>query len=320
MISGRAGSPFPLFFLSSGVDLFFVISGFIMVYSSETLFASPGGAYTFLARRIGRIVPLYWITTAVAVPLMSLRADWQSTLGSLLFFPYTNSNGSVTPLNGVGWTLNFEMFFYVLFASVIFWPRKVAVPVLVAILVLVVCLGSVFAPQTTALRYWSDPIVLEFAFGMIIATIYRRQQVRLPNWLRIALILGSVFSIWMTNQFMPPSHFRALMWGVPASTVVAATLLGKQPEGNGYFASFVNLLGNSSYSLYLVHPLVGALIIIYWSTTSLHTYPMRLVLFATYIGAVAVSVVVFLLVEKPATLSLRRISERSSKIPILQSK
>jgi peptidoglycan/LPS O-acetylase OafA/YrhL len=64
--------PYPLEQLASGVDLFFVISGFVMVYSSRDLFAAKGAALTFFTRRVARIVPPYWTVMVVAIPLMSL--------------------------------------------------------------------------------------------------------------------------------------------------------------------------------------------------------------------------------------------------------
>ena len=118
-MTGHADDPIPLYSLASGVDLFFVISGFIMVYSSEDLFGARGAWRTFLTRRLVRIVPLYWLTTAITIPLMSLTVDWQSLLGSYFFIPYRAPSNAIVPLHGVGWTLNLEMFFYVIFAAAI---------------------------------------------------------------------------------------------------------------------------------------------------------------------------------------------------------
>src|ERR1700730_16181483 len=107
--------PYPLEQLASGVDLFFVISGFVMVYSSRDLFAVKGAARTFFTRRVARIVPPYWAVMVIAIPLMALPSDWRSLLGSYLFIPYRAPGDNIVPVYGVGWTLNFEMFFYALF-------------------------------------------------------------------------------------------------------------------------------------------------------------------------------------------------------------
>jgi exopolysaccharide production protein ExoZ len=95
---------------AAGVDLFFVISGFIMVYTSERLFGQTGAPQRFLARRIIRIVPLYWTLTAFAA--LVLFGFGPNTLGSYLFIPTHRG-----PILTVGWTLNYEMMFYSLFAT-----------------------------------------------------------------------------------------------------------------------------------------------------------------------------------------------------------
>ena len=148
-------APYPLDQLSSGVDLFFVISGFVMVYSSETLFGTKGAAIVFFTRRLARIAPPYWLLTAIAIPVMSLPIDWGSLLGSYLFIPYRAAAGNITPLYGVGWTLNFEMYFYALFSAVIFLRRNIAVPVLCLTLCFIVLLGQWVQPTSALLQFWS---------------------------------------------------------------------------------------------------------------------------------------------------------------------
>ena len=119
---------------AAGVDVFFVISGLIMVHASRGLFAREGARGTFLKRRLARIVPLYWAVTllylavALTTPalLNSALLDPAPILASFLFIPFTRPDGAVQPLYSLGWTLNFEMLFYVLFAATIGWPKFVS--------------------------------------------------------------------------------------------------------------------------------------------------------------------------------------------------
>jgi len=115
-----ARSPLPDFSVgAAGVDLFFVISGFIMVYASDALFARRGAPAWFFTRRLARIVPLYWAATAAAVAcFVALRyagaleqLSWQTLVASLLFVPWPRPDGAMLPVHMLGWTLNFEMFF-----------------------------------------------------------------------------------------------------------------------------------------------------------------------------------------------------------------
>src|ERR1700756_2337701 len=114
LIAEHKAASFPLFALGPfGVDLFFVISGFVMVYSSERLFGQPGAPFKFFARRLARIVPLYWAATSILVWFVVPYASTKAVLGSFLFAPHIPSEA---PLLFVGWTLIFEMFFYAVFA------------------------------------------------------------------------------------------------------------------------------------------------------------------------------------------------------------
>jgi exopolysaccharide production protein ExoZ len=119
---GFEGYP-PLQFGAGGVDVFFVISGFIMVWSSRGLFGQPGAAGTFMARRLVRIVPLDWATTLLFLagilihpPMAHRGVDPPHLVASLLFLPWPDQDGEHSPFYGIGWTLNYEMFFYVAFA------------------------------------------------------------------------------------------------------------------------------------------------------------------------------------------------------------
>jgi exopolysaccharide production protein ExoZ len=138
---GQAPLPGAAFF-GIGVDLFFVISGFIIVYASETLFQTPRGGRTFFLRRLLRIAPIYYVATAILLIHVFARYDslaaanmsWVQLWTSLLFIPYPAPNGDITPILVVGWTLNYEMFFYLLFALAVFLPRTQAVVATAAVL------------------------------------------------------------------------------------------------------------------------------------------------------------------------------------------
>jgi exopolysaccharide production protein ExoZ len=312
ILGGHAQDPSSLVALSAGVDLFFVISGFIMVYSSEQLFGQAGAAREFFSRRIARIVPLYWVTTGLAIWLMSRPYDVQSVLKSLFFIPYRIGEGTIIPLHGVGWTLNFEMFFYVLFAAVIGWPRKIAVPALSVALALIAAAGYMTQPMSAPLQFWSDPIVLEFVAGMLVALAYIH-GIRLPGLLRVALVpaaIGVVF--WVGEQHLP-SGPRLLVWGVPAATIVACTVLGRRRDLPQWIAAPVKLLGDASYSMYLLHPLVSAVVVGLWSVWLNHYGPGRVMLVAA-VAAQALSIATYKFLERPcmrAVLNgLRRVGAR----------
>src|SRR5688572_9349206 len=146
------GEPAPFNHLvlgAAGVDLFFVISGFVMVYSSESLFGRREGPLRFLLRRLARIAPLYWAVT-IAIILYIYAAHGSklfeiyspaSLIASFLFYPYPRLDGLAFPVHLLGWTLNYEMFFYAVFAAAIVLPRRAAVVAVCAALVALVVTG-----------------------------------------------------------------------------------------------------------------------------------------------------------------------------------
>ena len=98
---------------AGGVDLFFVISGFVMVYASERLFAQPGASRVFFLRRLARIVPLYWAVTAILVGYVYVAhrifpppfITTEGVIASFLFIPWPLPNGMMAPVHALGWTL-----------------------------------------------------------------------------------------------------------------------------------------------------------------------------------------------------------------------
>src|SRR3569623_79790 len=124
-----------------GVDVFFVISGFIMYYISAGEFGRPGAQSRFLPRRIIRLVPLYWLFTLAMLAAMLLVPgqlahtvlDPLHILASFVFVPWLDSTGLAHPILGLGWTLNYEMYFYVLFSFALLLPRRIGLLALTAL-------------------------------------------------------------------------------------------------------------------------------------------------------------------------------------------
>jgi exopolysaccharide production protein ExoZ len=124
--------------------------------------------------------------------------------------------------------------------------------------------------------------------------------VTLPMWLRVAIFPLAVLCLWAVDQHMPPSHYRIVCWGIPAALIVAATVLGERREMNSGLADAVNLLGDSSYALYLIHPLAGAIVIRTWPGLLSGT-PLIDVLIATAGLTWMAAIAVHRYIERPAT-------------------
>jgi exopolysaccharide production protein ExoZ len=244
----------------AGVDVFFVISGFIIVHSSQKLFETPHARRVFLTRRLGRVVPLYWtattlyLTVALVLPgaVNSEILDPGFVLSSYVFIPVERSDGLVQPLYSLGWTLNYEMFFYAIFALVLVWPKQRGVLALIAAMVAAAAIGRI-AALPHPLGFWTDPIILEFAFGMALALL-KVEGLVLSRGLRAALVIGGIGLLVLGADAGAP---RVFAYGVPASLLVAAAALGAdRARANTGFARMGSALGDASYALYLIHPFV----------------------------------------------------------------
>lgn len=251
---GYSGPPWTT--LSSGVDVFFVISGFIMGHISRL--DADRTWIEFYRDRFFRIVPLYWLITAIIVAVMLGAPHLLQTekfepvwvVKSFLFIPAVNpGDGSVTPVLIPGWTLNYEVFFYLVFGLSLAVPRgsTFRIAVVIGLLTLLVCL-SPLARGTVASFYTSD-IMLEFAFGAVVAIAYPKLPT--TGWGWPILGLGVVLLLAGPLAVGSPTLPRSIGYGLPAVLIVLGALMA--PDLHGLL---LTRLGDASYSLYLTHAVV----------------------------------------------------------------
>ena len=297
-------------FGAGGVDLFFVISGFIMVWSCRDLAGQPGVRGDFLLRRAIRVVPLYWtITTGFVLAMLAIRLlrpsffafalDPGHVLASYLFLPWPYVRGGHMPVFAVGWTLDHEMAFYAAFALLLGLPIRLLVPVLTALFLGLVALGlAVELPFAPAV--WTRPIILEFVLGAWLG-VARLRGVSLPGWARLALLAAGLAG--MAMAAVDPNERglgRVLGWGLPSMAIMAGVVLGGDVTLRGAGLRVLALLGDASYALYLVH---------FFVVSGMRPFAMpfrELILAAPWayalgLGAVAIgaSLAVHLWVERP---------------------
>jgi exopolysaccharide production protein ExoZ len=314
----KASPPFPA---AAGVDVFFAISGFIMVYASRRLFGTPTGRRVFLAHRIARVIPLYWtvltlyLVVALAAPRL-LSGEHLTPLvvvASYLFIPVARPDGVIQPLYSLGWTLNYEVFYYALFTVAVAWPRAQSLPWLFATFVALAVIGVAVPGLPPTLAFWTDPMVLEFAFGVALALL-REEGVRLGGPVRVGLAAVAFVAIALTlagPEGAGPVP-RVLACGVPAAMLVAAAGLGHDRDGEAWLVTrFGALVGDASYALYLFHPFVmrGVRELVVRAGLAGAIGPWGFVGLSLVL-ATLVSIAIHFLFERPATGWTRRRLER----------
>ncbi len=240
---------------SGGVDLFFVISGFVMFTSSRRLVGRPRGWRVFLLRRLERVVPLYWLLTAgktaitLAAPGLAptTRLSAWNLVASLLFIPARDAAGLVRPVLPVGWTLNYEMLFYAVFAVALALRRK-PLAVLLPVLVPLGLAGFWRAPDWPALLSLANGLVLELCAGVALAQVLGGFWQ--PNRAEAAAMLAGGCAMLLLVPSEGP--WRFLAWGVPALLVVTGTV-GLEPVLGPRLPGLALALGDASYAIYLSH-------------------------------------------------------------------
>ena len=294
-----------------GVDVFFVISGFIMIATSADRFGKPGAAREFFVRRLIRIVPLYWLTTTLLLvgAFISARylnvpvGEWPHIAASYLFIPDLRPSGEVRPVLALGWTLNYEMFFYVFFALAMLAPLRRGVLALFALFGLLAAIGAFGPFGQTQIDFWTSPLLLEFLLGVAIG-LGSRNGWQVSGAAAFAMFVAGfalyVFlgPAWRLDEIIP----QFLRAGVPAALLVAAGVFGPDAPRARLWAA-VGIIGDASYALYLVHPFAIRPLRHFW-IESMGFAPPALYFAVALSCALAAALALHFLVETPLTRAL----------------
>ena len=297
-----------------GIHIFFLVSGFIMIHVTRN-FGEPGAWRQFLARRLVRVIPLYWLVTTITViglilapQSFDITTDKVSyVLKSYAFIPVLRSAGDPRPIVGQGWTLNYEMFFYAAFALATLAPRRVGVGAISALFVVLVFLGRNLDFSTPIPFTWTDGLLLEFLFGVYIGLAFEKGR-RLPAWAgALSIAAGTILVI---LNFQGPTFITS---GIPAALIVCGLVLGPSLRETAA-TRWLTHLGDASYSLYLTHTFVLRPFEKWWqSVIGDHAPPWIFLVTATLI-AVAVGLLTYRLLERPMTRYLQnRLAARSGR-------
>lgn len=259
---------------SLGVPLFFMISGFIMVHSAQEHDEGPSAAIRFLGRRWLRIGPPYYLATMVYISVLqqwSFYAEHPQFLLSTLFFVPTFSNPigpslGMPPLE-VGWSLNYEMYFYILLSfSMLFKQLRwlslfllLLIPVLVFPLIhpgyYLQNLSQTY-PWPGYLQLMGQPVLLFFVAGLFLGFLFQKPvKFSISPWVLRFLVLlsfGLFFLLYAGKIQLFTPYLQTLF---VCSLLIAALLLAERNAAI-QFPRWIIFPGTISYSLYLIHPIV----------------------------------------------------------------
>lgn len=294
--------------LAIGVDIFFVVSGVVMVLSTRNL--RRRGKALFLFRRLLRILPLYWVLTISYALLIIVASksfseatvDSIHLIKSLMLVPAFAPNGEPFPLLVQGWTLTYEVLFYGLFSLTLFIENRKKALLTAAALVLFWHL-LIYTPLSKSILITrsAENIILEFTFGMLLGYLWINNK--LPSKKAAITFFisatGILFALYISS--MTSLVPRAILWGIPSTFLVAGFLMH---ESNSTTSSGQNqimlFLGTTSYSIYLAHDVaISACLFVVSKLGILAVLPFWILAVILFLFSIACSAIVFYLLEKP---------------------
>jgi peptidoglycan/LPS O-acetylase OafA/YrhL len=315
---------------ANGVDLFFVISGFIIAYVAHV------DADQFMTRRLIRIVPIYWASTlAIFLLVLAMPQVFRTTssdvgllVRSLLFLPDSSgvhtSDGLPHPTLAGGWTLNYEMYFYVIFWLGLTISRKWAGAIAIAILGAVIAVVNLTDLDASPVaHFYGYPIVLEFVFGIAAFHVVRyveHHPVRerwpdLQKYVLSAALAAGLACLAFNEEIFGPGP-RWFLSGVPSFVVVVCAVLLERIHDLKITNKIAVLVGDASYVLYLLHAYIvfGMLRLVIGKRTFSEPVGQLVVLGLIVISAAA-AVIVYRYFEQPILRRLKKIFVRSRRRP-----
>jgi exopolysaccharide production protein ExoZ len=294
---------FALSYGGRGVDLFFVISGFVIFYATHASKLTPA---EFLRRRVERIAPLYFFVIftvtmlAITLPATFGAPDWYTPrhiIKSLAFVSFTDGD---MPVVYVGWSLEYEMYFYLAVALLMALTREVWRNVVVTFSAVAI-LGQIpgVAAALGNYAFFADPMILEFVLGVIVGWVFVNGRIGWPMAVAAACATAAVL-------VMDPAS-RVIVSGVPAACLVAAAAWASRKRVDPSWPErALARLGDASYSTYLAQ--VETVSLASMAVAGLiPAIPPLLLLIVTSCIVVALGLALNILVERPLLKLCRRL-------------
>jgi peptidoglycan/LPS O-acetylase OafA/YrhL len=292
----------------AGVDVFFVISGFVMVTIAAGQFGSFANAGRFLVRRAFRILPLYWVFTTLIVLILvafpttvndSYHAN--SIVASYLLWPQSGF-----PLLQVGWTLIFEAFFYVMMSMAIATLDERFVPVYLLVWAIVVGALQFVAVALPWQAVAASPMAWEFIAGALIGLCWKRLPSKLARtsfWIGVVGFLGGAVVLNGFSLYDQDPLRRTLVFG-SCSVLIVLGLVLREHSGAAAPHPWLRRVGDASYSIYLSHLFVVTAAARAWGRSGLNHSWLEHVAFivGTLIASALAGIACYRLIERPLLL------------------
>ena len=317
-------------FGGAGVDMFFVLSGFIITYTSKNALKKSASFIAFLKRRFIRIYPVYWVIITIFLLIqLALPAFYKThyilTLSNL-FNTYFLLPDHVM-LNSVSWTLTYEIFFYILFSLAFLIKSNRLLITLTILYVIILIVAPFYSFLNLYNNRWINiilyPMNIEFFMGIAVALLVPRINFNIS---KLLILLGLLFFI--TAAYFSNADFyifknafnRVIVFGIPSMILLLGVVrmeITKQYKVHNIFL----YLGEASYSLYLIHlPILVAGIKILDKFNFGNNIILQIVTIFLIIIICSISILFFKKIEQPLIYRLNKKSiNEANSTPIFNA-
>lgn len=313
-----------------GVDLFFIISGFLMAYTARDLFGVRDST-VFMARRWIRIAPLFYLVSVVIGLVLwvgQTPVSLTSVLNSLTFIPLLDGEDYSWPVHYLGWTLAFEFTFYVIVALAVASGIGASPALLIAVTLLLPVAGWWLAVEQAALKILFSPMMWEFSMGVAAYALWRSGWLGrvAPYTAIVALLLGAVLmllvmrpvgsttvAIGLADNALEGTRLaaaRALNWGLPMLLLFLVALGSPLADARRWDGRAMLVLGDASYSIYLTH--LGV-VRIAEEIVERQPVPADVAVAGVVLASAAVGIACFRWIERPMLAAGRALLQRGDR-------
>lgn len=300
-----------------GVVVFFGISGFIMITTQYESFGNASNSANFFVRRLLRVLPIYAIATTLQfINKFNFSADYTflNYIKSLLFIPYLDAHGLFRPVLAQGWTLNYEMFFYLVFAISLAFNRVKGLLLGMAVFVALAASHEAASKVNVFFEFYSSQMLVFFVCGMLIGIVKKKtswssEVLAFPILCWLILIPASL----LLEPYMDPVYWFGLNLCMVSICVFSAASYQAPHYGKGIL--FFELLGDISYSTYLFHGFVlGASKFLSNRVADGEVGKLIALNIFCIVTANVAGLVVYTFIEKPIARSLKNVGKQSQRL------
>lgn len=296
-----------------GVDYFFVLSGFLLYQIHRKDWGKPALAAHYAAKRVARIVPLYWVALIATIALSQLSSEPRMPVGLDWFYEFALIEPEQKRMIGVAWTLNLDMIYYIVFCFTILLPiwagRTIMISWVSLIVVSNVMLGKQYGVAGSYALLFISGCFLSYVFSLLRNIQFSRVFLLVVGALGLGVLIGMEYYNRLQEVFQ---LYEKMVVSAGFFFMLGALLIWERQRGEGFMSSrLVVTLADATYSIYLFHIMMGIIMFKVVMVTGLDSFVDKRVLLASMVVLAAIGgVAIHKVIERPLMKAIKPIVDK----------